>query len=117
MTQGVNIEIEEDTDYSCQFTWLNPSTNLPISLVGYTAFMKARVNHEDTTAVLDLSSAGGTIVLGGTAGTVTVNIASTLTKNVLWTRAFYDLYVVSGAGVKYKIAKGFVVIMDGVTNV
>lgn len=116
MTAFINFEVEEDVDYTYQFTWEDPSTNLPIDITNFTASLQAKENFTDTLALIDLSTTAGTIVLGGATGNINITIAATVTKNVTWSQLFYDLYLIDPVGIKFKVSKGFITLIDGVTK-
>lgn len=51
-------------------TVLKDIDGTPIDLTGFSAFMQIRRDRDDSLALYDLSTTDGTIVLGGTAGTI-----------------------------------------------
>lgn len=113
-----NIELTEGSDYSESFVYQDPCTSLPIDLTGYTAELKARISmngnydgYDIPDFVLDIGTATGEIVLGGTAGTVTVSIAADTTVGLNWNRAVYTLMLTSSQGKKVKFMEGFMTIL------
>lgn len=110
-----NIVIPEETDYTYTWTYLNPSTGLPISLVGYRAEMQIRPGYEGqkgTNLAYDLTTqSGGGIVLGGTAGTVQITIPYTASVQATWSEGVYSLYLISPTSTRIAFATGLVTIV------
>lgn len=120
--QNYNIELEAGASWTNTFTWLDPSTNLPINLTGYTAKLQFRWVFGDPSVQLELTQASG-IVLGGTAGTITINITDTQTTALALalprTRGLYDLFLTNPATSPHTVTKfseGFVYIEPAVTS-
>lgn len=86
----------------------------PQSLSGYTARMTIKDRIGGTALVTLTSSAG--IALDDTLKTITVTIAATATDDITWTRAVYDLEMVSGAGVVTQLLYGAVTVRREVTT-
>jgi hypothetical protein len=112
-----NIELTEGSDYSESFVYADPSTTLPISLTDYSADMKIRIAmngnynaYANPDFVLELSTTTGEIVLGGDAGTVTVNISGDKTTGLNWNRGAYTLFLISPSGGRAKFIEGFITI-------
>jgi hypothetical protein len=59
---------------------LNDGSGNPINLTGCTAKLQARRDIADTDPVFALDSTTGGIVLGGAAGTITLNLSAAATK-------------------------------------
>lgn len=113
-----NIELTEGSDYSGSFVYQDPCTTLPLDLTGYAADMKVRIamngnydGYDIPDFVMELGTATGEIVLGGTAGTVVVNIAAASTVGLNWNRAVYTLMLTSPQGKKIKFLEGFMTIL------
>jgi hypothetical protein len=119
MTRNVyHFEIMEGTDFSQTFLYADPSTGLPINLTGYTADMKVKQGADGTydgywnpSVILELSSPTQ-IVLGGTAGTVIVNIAASLTTGLNWNNGVYNLTLISSTGQRIPFMNGFFTILS-----
>lgn len=100
-----DLEIEQGEDYSIVFTY--KIDGVAVDLTSYTAALKAKVNYDDTAAVISLANGSG-LTLGGVAGTITVAIAGTSTAGYSFDEAFYDLKITSGSSVSSYVAWGMV---------
>ncbi len=91
------------------------STPTPVDLTGYTATMQIRA------AQLLIAplyyDASGDIILGGTAGTITLSIPPTATEDFTWYNGWYDLFLTSAQGVVTPLLAGTVTIQQAVSAV
>jgi hypothetical protein len=111
--------INQYATYTKIFTWLAPppssttvgATPLPVDLTGYTAMMQFRPY------VLGplLFDASPYLVLGGTAGTITLTIPAAQTAGFTWWQGFYDLILTSPSGIVTRLLEGTVTVSPGVT--
>ncbi len=83
----------------------------PVDLTGYTASMQIR----PFPAGPILFDASTDIVLGGTAGTITVTIPAASTATFTWFTGVYDLILTSATGVVTRFLEGSVTVSAGVT--
>lgn len=60
----------------------DPSTAAKKDWTGYTATMAVRSREADATAIVELSTVNGRIVLGGTAGTITLTLDDSVTAAI-----------------------------------
>lgn len=119
-TDTFHIVIEEQCDFTTVFNYTNFSTGLPNDLTGYRADMQIRSmyngNFSCNVVQLDLTSdTNGGIVLGGTAGTVTVTITNEQISNLLWDQGVYTLILINPQGNRTLLSKGFVTIPNNPT--
>jgi len=129
MTQPANLDIYiycGATFNGDVETWTyNDSAGNAVNLTGYTARMKVRADFAAaTTARLSLTSAGGGLVLGGSAGTIAPAMTDAETAQ-LWTDhgaslsqdgvrkgrpayllGFWDLELISGGGIVKRLLQG-----------
>jgi len=114
----VNIELDAGTNTNIELDWTDPSTNLPIDLTGYTSHMQIRSVQYDPVILLDLTTENGKIVLGGTAGTITIKFSPTDTNTGQWFKGTYDLYITDtgGSGNETAVARGTVLILPQTTQ-
>jgi hypothetical protein len=93
-----NMSADQGATYLLTVTWYLPGTTpTPIDLTGYSAHMQVRTQAgAPDPPVLDLNTADGTILLGGTAGTVTINIPSSMMQPIQAGSYRYDLNLISG---------------------
>jgi hypothetical protein len=100
-----NITVTQGDTLSRVLTWTN-NAKVPNNLTGYTAKMQVRSSADSTTVVLELSTVNGYIVLGGTAGTITLTVPAANMSIVNAGQYVYDLELVSGGGQKTTIVEG-----------
>lgn len=103
-TPVYDIIIPQGSTYTLQITWRD-SANALINLTGYTARMMARTEAAATATIFSLTSASE-ITLGGVAGTVLITIPAASTLALTAGDYVYDLEVVSGGGLVYRLVKG-----------
>lgn len=85
-----------------------------VDLMGYTARMQLRETVDAATAVLDLTTENGRILIDAERGQVTLSIAATDTANLTGT-GVYDLELVQGVTV-LRILEGTYKVNPGVTR-
>jgi len=100
-----NITTTQGDTFSRILTYTN-NAKVPHNLTGYTAKMQVRTSTDSDTVVLELSTTNGYIVLGGTAGTITLTVPSGVMSVINSGLYVYDLEIVSGAGVRTTIVNG-----------
>lgn len=99
-----NIICDQGATFNRVITWKNTAGS-PINLTGYTAKMQVRTSPAAATAVLTLSTAAGSIVLGGALGTVTLTAAASL-MTMDGYNYVYDLELTSGGGEVTRLVMG-----------
>jgi len=117
MTAGSHdITIEQGATFRLSLIWKDSAGAL-VDLTGYTARMQVRRRHssEDPPA-LSLTSAAGDIVLGGTAGTIVVTAAATVTDDIDFKAGVYDLELEDSTGFVTRLVEGSVTITPEVTR-
>jgi hypothetical protein len=112
MTCGIaglyNITCQQGATFQRQLTWTDPARDV-YNLTGYTARMQVRDNVSANAIIIALSTtagSGGTITLGGTAGTVDLLIPAANTTTLTAGQYVYDLELVSGGGVVTRLLEG-----------
>lgn len=73
--------------------WKTGTPAAPVDLTGCTARMQVREEIASPVVLLELTTANGGIVLGGTAGTVRKFMSATETAAIQWTAGVYDLEI------------------------
>lgn len=86
----------------------------PLNLTGYTAALQVRSGADAADALISLTNGSG-ITLGGTAGTVLVSIAASVTAGVAAGSYSYDLELYQGANVT-RLLEGAFNVTAGVTR-
>lgn len=87
------ITAYQGATYNLNLTWTIGGT--AVNLTNYTAAMQVRESASSTVAVLNLSSGSG-ITLGGTAGTIAVNVSATTMGSATPGNYVYDMELNSG---------------------
>lgn len=108
-----DTDIEQGETFIRVFTWKD-STGTAVNVTGYTARMQLRRDATSATAEHSFTSSDS-IALGGSAGTVTLTIAATTTANMT-SRYYYDLELISGSSVVYKLLKGIFTVQPEITR-
>ncbi len=86
-------------------TWKDANGN-PVDMTGYTARMQIRPDHSSTSSAYDvLSTTDGTIALGSN-GVIAINVPASRTVRYSWGVGYYDLKVMSLAGVVTTLLAG-----------
>jgi hypothetical protein len=111
---SLNINIEQGATFAFVMTWTIDGVN--VNLTSYTARLQARVDAEDTTTVLSLTSPSGGIVLGGAAGTITLSQSATQTALIAPASYVYDLELVSSGGVVTRLVQGDLLVSAEITR-
>lgn len=106
-----NLVFDEGADLPLNIVWRDDSNTL-IDLTGYSARMKLK-NTIDGDIVIDWSNY---LTLGGTNGTIDLNVPASATIDIGFLDGVYDLEVESSNGAVYKVLRGKVLINPEVTN-
>lgn len=115
MTAGIyDIVIEQGATWNPVFTWKD-SAGAAINLTGYSARLQIREKVTSSTTLVSLTSASG-ITLGGAAGTIAPLLTATETAALNFATGVYDLELVSGSGVVYRLLQGRVKLSKEVTR-
>jgi len=88
----------------------------PVDLTNYTARMQARTSHVSGTTVLDMTTANGKIILGGTAGTVILSLSASETAAITQTSLAYDLELVSAGNTVTRLVEGQIILTPEITR-
>jgi hypothetical protein len=107
--QGANVVIP-------LIIWTVLNVPPPVDLTGYTAAMMIRQNINDPNPVISLSSPSNGIVLGGTAGTITITISPSMTSPLNPGMYVYDLKIIDSNGNPQRLLQGPVTVSAAVTR-
>lgn len=119
ITKSVRWVVPQGATFVAEVTFVDPdASSMPVDLTGCAARMQARAAVADADPPLYStdSGVGGHLVLGGTAGTVTLTIPATVTAAWTFTRAVFDLEVELPSGVVHRLVKGELFIDPEVTR-
>lgn len=137
MTTKQNIDVNQGETFSYVYTWKD-SAGAAINLTGYTGRMSVKRDRRATnSAFLSTGSdaIGGSMTLGGAAGTITLTMSAAQTDAMdttdWWFRTMddqldlplepkicflYDLELVSAAGVVTRVLQGIMTVWRSVTG-
>lgn len=117
----VEITIYQGATFRHSFTWKSgptEATALPVDLTGAVARAQIRETYASATAIANLTTENGGVILGGSAGTVTLYLSATATaafptpaKPVRW-----DLEIVWPDGDVVRLLEGQAMISPEVTR-
>ena len=102
----VKFTTKQGDSFHRQITW-SDSSGL-VNLTGYTARMQIRSSYTSATALISLTQASG-LTLGGTAGTIDINLTSGQTTGLAVGTYVYDLEMTIGSEVTTILEGTFVV--------
>jgi hypothetical protein len=120
-TDAFNLCINQGATYERIFYWLNgqcgctpagQTTPPPVDLTGYTAQMQIKAFPLAPAVLYDASA---DLVLGGTAGSITLTISASDTETFTWWQGVYDLLLTSAGGQVTRLLSGLVTVSPAVT--
>ena len=101
----LDITIEEGADFFLHLTWLDNS-GVAVNLTSYSAAMK--IKEAVGGSEIDNLTSTTEITLGGSAGTIQVDVGEAVTALYNFEWGVYDLWVKSSGGVVTRIVEGAV---------
>lgn len=110
-----NIVAYQGASFDQQFAWKIDDT--PVNLTGYTARMQTRRDHTSETATLTLTTENGGITLGGSQGTILVEVDADTMEAVDAAEYVYDIELESAGGEVYRLLQGTFTVSPEVTRV
>jgi len=130
MAATYDMAIDQNATFLRVFTWYacscgcdscggcgcGTSTSTPVDLTGFTADMQIRQTVQSSTILYEASTTNGAIVLGGTAGTITLTIPVASTAGFTWNKGVYSLNLTSSGGIVTRLLQGAVVVSPAVTR-
>lgn len=108
------LRIEQGA-YCARSLTYKDADGVPVDLTGCTARMQIRDYIEDAEVKLSISTESGNITLGGTAGTIDIEILTAQTA-LLTTDGYYDLELILPSGEVERILQGQVLLDREVTR-
>lgn len=115
MSAGLyKIECEQGATFQLPLVW-RQANGQPVDLTGWTAKMDVRKTKQSPTVLVELSTENGRITLGGTAGTVELEIPATITAGFEAGAYVYDLDLMNESTV-YRLIEGSFVVDGEVTR-
>lgn len=113
MAGRYDFAVTQGEDFARSLLWLDEDGN-PVGLTGWSAHMSVRA-WPIASLLADLSTSGGQIVLGGTAGTIALTIPAATTALFPAGVAKYDLMVTNTTPATSCLLKGNVIVGQAVT--
>jgi hypothetical protein len=115
MAATYNMTIDQGTTVSIDFQY-RTSAGVVIPLTSYTARMQARPTPSSAVTVMDATTTNGQLVVTGATGTVTLTLTAAQSAALDFDRAYYDIEIVSPAGVVTRLVQGTVTLSREVTR-
>jgi hypothetical protein len=115
MTAEYDITIRQGSTYRLPIIWKD-SNGEPINLTGYVARMQVRPGVCSPDVIVELTTANGRITLGGSTGTIDLEIPATVTAAITDGCGVYDLELESSDGTVTAILAGAVTFEREVTR-
>jgi hypothetical protein len=123
IAKELDITIEQGATFDATFTWNNDAGS-PINLTNYTGEMMLRTEGKDGVLVFTFKSTpginDGSVILGGSAGTIRLLASFDKTALLAAGRYAYDLELTDTAptpDVVYRLMEGFITITREATRV
>lgn len=108
MTPGkYNLICPQGATFSKQLTW--KIDDVAVDLTTYSARMQVREKHSSTSTIVSLTSDAGDITLGGTEGTILIEIDADTTAGFIAKDYVYDLELISSSTVTRLVEGKFIV--------
>lgn len=116
MAAYLDIPIEQGATWTLDISVTDDNGDA-IDLTGYTARMSIRRDADDSTALIELTTANGRISIAALTGIVTLVLTAAETAAITtWTRGVYDLELVSAIGTVTRLIQGAVTVLAEVTR-
>jgi FlaG/FlaF family flagellin (archaellin) len=119
-----HIAVDQGSTFRKAITWKDGSGN-PVNLAGYSARMQVRSSFASSTVVLSMTTVNGKIMLGGSAGTISLYLSASDTAALStaspadFSDAFvgvYDLELVAPNGDVTRLLQGSFAVNPEVTR-
>lgn len=99
----LNLVCYQGASFDYSLTWRTNGT--AVNLTGYSARMQVRESYDSGTAVVSITSGTG-ITLGGTAGSIILELTPTTTAGVASGQYVYDLELQTSGGYVTRLLEG-----------
>jgi hypothetical protein len=110
-----DITADQGATLSLIFTWLGSDQETPVNLTGFSAAMQVRAETTDD-LLASFTTTNGSITLGGTAGTITLSAAPSVTTGWTFGAGLYDLQLTDSAGDVVTLMAGIFTVVPAVTQ-
>ena len=102
-----NFVCPQGSTFAEQLTWSIDDS--PVDLDTYTARMQVREKYTSTQKILDLTTENGGITLGGSNGTIDINVGADTSSAIVAKTYVYDLELISSSTVTRLLEGNFIV--------
>jgi len=109
-----DITMYQGASFDYTFAWKIDDT--PVNLVGYSARMQVRRSHPDPIVFIEMTTENGRITLGGSAGTISLQMPPEETEFVGAAVYIYDIELESPQGEVYRLLEGKFIVSPEVTR-
>lgn len=99
----LNLVCYQGASFDYSLTWRTNGT--AVNLTGYSARMQVRESYDSGTAVVSITAGTG-ITLGGTAGSIILELGPTTTAGVPSGQYVYDLELITSGGYVTRLLEG-----------
>lgn len=110
----LNLELPQGSTFDETIT-VTDKNGAVIDLTGYSARMKIRTPQYTSSPEVNWTSAGGEMIMGDDAGTITFDVSAATTAALDFKTARYDLEIESGSGKVTRILEGYITLSREVT--
>ncbi len=110
-----DFEVEQGTTFSKSVQWKDANGNT-INLNGYTARMQLRRSKTSPTILVEATTENGKLVVNGPGGAVTITFSAADTAQWSFSRAVYDLELISAGGIVTRLLEGSFTVSKEVTR-
>lgn len=115
MTAEYDITIRQGSTFLQNLVWKD-SAGVPVNLTGYVARMQVRPGVCSPDVIVELTTTNGRITLGGSTGTIGLEIPATVTAAITDGCGVYDLELEASDGTVTAILAGTVTFEREVTR-
>jgi hypothetical protein len=112
----LNITIYQGATWNLTLTWKTGDPPTVVNLTGYTARMHVRRKIGDNQITIALTTSNGRITLGGSNGTIALQITAADTTPLYAGDYVYDLELVAASGYVTRLVQGRCAISGEVTR-
>lgn len=109
-----NLTIYQGATFAFSFVW--KSDDVVVNLAGYTARMQVRESFGSAAILLALTTENGGITITAGEGKVALNCSAADTADLDFISGLYDIELISGAGIVYRLLQGEVFLSREVTR-
>ena len=116
---NIDMTIYQGQTLGKKFKWRigkSADDSVPVDLTGCTARLQVRERVASDTALLELTTENGGLILGGANGTITLHMSAAETAGIEWRRGVYDLEIAFPDGTVIRRLQGRVTVSPEVTR-